>query len=181
MNSYTSEWSFSYAGVPQGSLPSPIIVLVFTADVTTEEAEQLEATPQESKYADEFNFWRIAKDLYGLLIQIQITIINLQSWCKKWQIETNPTKIKYMVFYNKKKLLPPPSLPVVIDEVPVSKVSNKRALCIIVDEDLSFTPRIEFIMKKCKQTYNRLTLFPSSNPHLALQLYKSLIRSRLEF
>ena len=87
-----------------------------------------------------------------------------------------------MVLYNKKKLLSPPSLPVVIDEVPLFKVSNKRALgIIIIDEDLSFTPHIEFITKKCKQAYDRLTLFPSLNPHLALQLYKSFIRSRLEF
>ena len=86
-----------------------------------------------------------------------------------------------MVLYNKKKLLPPPSLAVVIDEVPVSKVSNKRALGIIINEDLSFTPHIEIITKKYKQAYNRLTLFPSLNIHLALQLYKSFIRSRLEF
>ena len=147
VNSYTNEWSFSYTGVPQGSVRSALIFLIFTVDKTTEEVQQLEATPQESKYVDDFNFWRIAEDFYSLLIQIQIAIINLQSWCKKWQIEINPTKTKYMVFYNKKKLLPPPSLPVVIDEVPVSK----RALGIITEEDLSFTPHIEFITKKCKQ------------------------------
>ena len=168
MNSYTSEWNFGNTGVPQGSLLSPLIFLIFRADMTTEEVEQLEATPQEYKYADDFNFWRIAKDSYSLLTQIHIAIINLQSWCKKWQIEINPTKTKYMVFYNKKKLLQTPSLPVVIDEVPVSKVSNKRALGIIIDEDLSFTPHIEFITKKCKQAYNRLTLFLSINPHLSL-------------
>ena len=140
----------------------------------TEEVEQVEARPQESKYGDDFNFWRTVKCFYSLIIQIQIAIINLQLWCTKWQIEINPTKTKYMVFYKKKKLLPPPSLPAVIDEVPVSKVSNKRVLGIIIDEDLSFTLHIEFIAKKCKQAYNRLTLFPSLNPYLALQLYKSL-------
>ena len=65
MNPYTSEWSFSYTGAPQGSLLSPLIFLIFTADMTTEEIEQLEATPQESKYVDDFNFWRIAKDFYS--------------------------------------------------------------------------------------------------------------------
>ena len=132
----TSKWNFSYTGVPQGSLLSPLIFLIFTTDTTTEEVEQLQATPQESKSVDDFNFWRKGKYFYSLLIQIQIAIINLQSWCKKWQIEMNLTKTKCMVFYDKKKLLPPPSLPFVTDEVPVSKVSNKRALGIIIDEDL---------------------------------------------
>ena len=44
VNSYTSEWSFSYTDVPQGSL-TPLIFLIFTADMTTEEVGQLEATP----------------------------------------------------------------------------------------------------------------------------------------
>ena len=65
VNSYTSEQNFSYTGVPQGSLLSPLIFLIFTADMTTEQVVQLEATPQESKYVDDFNCWRIAKDFYS--------------------------------------------------------------------------------------------------------------------
>ena len=39
VNSYTSEWSFHYTDVPQGSLLSPLIFLIFTADMTTKEVE----------------------------------------------------------------------------------------------------------------------------------------------
>ena len=46
-------------GVPQGSLLSPFIFLVFTADMALEEPEQTPETPTESKYADDFNFWII--------------------------------------------------------------------------------------------------------------------------
>ena len=120
INSYTGEWSFSYTGVPQRSLLSPLIFVIFTADMTTEELGTQELIPQESKYADDFNFWRMAKNFYSLLIQIQIAILNLQIWCKNWQIEINPIKTKYMVFYNKKKLLPPPSFPVLIHGLLVS-------------------------------------------------------------
>ena len=38
---------------------SPFIFLVFTADMALEEPEQTPETHTESKYADDFNFWRI--------------------------------------------------------------------------------------------------------------------------
>ena len=51
----------------------------------------------------------------------------------------------------------------------------------MIDENLTFTSHIENITIKCKQAYNRLTLFPDLNPNLAVQLYKSYIRSKLEY
>ena len=86
-----------------------------------------------------------------------------------------------MVFYNKKKKPSPPSIPVTINEIPLKQVQTKRVLGIVIDENLTFTSHIENITIKCKQAYNRLTLFPDLNPNLAVQLYKSYIPSKLEY
>ena len=69
-------------------------------------------------------------------------------------------KTNYMVFNDKKKLPPPPDIPVTINEKPLTKVKEKRVLGVIIDENLSFTSHIEQIIKKCKAAYNRLTLHP---------------------
>ena len=95
VNSYTSDWAYTTTGVPQGFLLSPFTLLVFTADMTLEEPEQTPEIPSESKYVDDFKFWRIGTDFYHLLIQIQIAIINLQTWCLKWQISINISKTLY--------------------------------------------------------------------------------------
>ena len=76
---------------------------------------------------------------------------------------------------------PSPSIPVTINESSLTKVKAKRVIGIIIDEDLTFTPHVEHITKKCKRAYSRLTLYPDLSPHLALQLYKAFIRSKLEF
>ena len=89
--------------------------------MTLEEPEKTPEIPTESKYADDFKFWRIGTDFHHLLIQIQIAITNLQTLC-----------LKYNWAY-------------------------------------------------VKSAYNRLTLYPDLSPHLALQLYKAFIRSKLEF
>ena len=76
---------------------------------------------------------------------------------------------------------PSPSIPVTINESSLTKVKAKRVIGIIIDEDLTFTPHVEHITKKCKRAYIRLTLYPDLSTNLALQLYKAFIRSKLEF
>ena len=135
----------------------------------------------ESKYADDFNFWRTHKNYFTLLVNIQLAIINLQIWCSKWQISLNISKTNYMIFYDKKKLPPPPNIQVIIDEMPLTRVKEKQILGIVIDEQLSFTPHVKLTTKKCRSAYNRLTLYPDLGANAAIQLYKVYIRSRLEY
>ena len=97
VNSYTSDWACTTTLVPRGSLLSPFVFLVFTADMTLEEPEQTPEITTESKYADNFKFWRIGTDFCHLLIQIQIAIINLQTWCLKWQMPISILKTLYFM------------------------------------------------------------------------------------
>ena len=147
--------------------------------MTLQEPKQTPEIPTESKYANDFKFWRTGTEFY-LLIQIQIAIINLQTWCLEWQISINISKTNYITFYDK-KTLPPPPIPVTINRSSLTKLKAKRVLGIIIDEDLTFTPHIEHITQKWKIAYNRLTLYSTLSSHLALELYKAFIRSKLEF
>ena len=129
--------------------------------------------PTESKYEDDFEFWRIGTDFYHLLIQIQIAINHLQTWCLKWQISINIAKTNYIIFYDKKKLPPPPSILVTINGSSLTKVKAKRVLGIITDEDLTFTPHVEHMTQKYKMAYNSLPWLVSSSCSSTLQsLYK---------
>ena len=147
--------------------------------MTLQEPKQTPEIPTESKYANDFKFWRTGTEFY-LLIQIQIAIINLQTWCLEWQISINISKTNYITFYDK-KTLPPPPIPVTINRSSLTKLKAKRVLGIIIDEDLTFTPHIEHITQKWKIAYNRLTLYSTLSSHLALELSKAFIRSKLEF
>ena len=82
------------------------------------------------------------------------------------------TKGKYLI-------LPP--LPPTINGVSLKKVSSQRILGIIKGSNLSFSPHIENIANKYKRLYNRLTLFPDIPPDVAIQIFKSFIRSKLEY
>ena len=62
-----------------------------------------------------------------------------------------------MVFYDIKKLPPPPpDIPVAIDEKPLTKVKEKRVLRVIIDENLRFTSHIEQITKKMQNSLQQV-------------------------
>ena len=85
------DWFLTERGVPQDSIWSPFIFLLYTAELIKEVTIQnnlfsSQILPTDSKYDDDVKFWRAQTDIYQVLIYIQIAIINLQNWCSKWQI-----------------------------------------------------------------------------------------------
>ena len=65
VNGYTSEWLESDFELPQGSILSPVLFLVFTGDLSADPAKSnlklpncpSKYPPNESKYADDYNLW----------------------------------------------------------------------------------------------------------------------------
>ena len=139
--------------------------------MTPEEPKQTPEIPRESKYADNFEFWRIGTDFlppvntntnyYNHPPDLVLKIANINQHLKN-------SKTNYIIFYDKEKMPPPPSIPVTIDGKSLIKVKAKRVLGIIIDEDLTFTTHIEHITQKCKVAYNRLTLYPDLSHQFAL-------------
>ena len=140
---------------------------MYTADLTIEEVPHncshlSPSEPRESKYADDLKFWRVQTNSFQAMLDMQIAIINLQTWCSKWCISINTMKTLYMIFHNKKNTPASPPIPLTINGTPLKKVSSQQVLGIIINEDLTFTPHTEYITSRYKRACNRLTLFPGA-------------------
>ena len=119
-----------------------------TPDSNHAKSDQQNKDPRESKYADNMEFWRVHLNIYQLLIDIPIAIMNPLDWCLKWCISISSMKTNYMVFYDKKNKASPVQIPITVGGNCLKKVFSRRVLGIIIDEELSFAPHIVNITKK---------------------------------
>lgn len=91
------------AGVPQGSVISPLIFTLFTSDIPKDRKAQL------ALFADDTAIYHTGSGQDSIARTLQTAVDRLGKWFRKWRIEVNPDKSQ-AVFFTKPRsqLLPPP-------------------------------------------------------------------------
>ena len=181
VNKHVTEWAETDIGLIQGGVLSPIIFLVYTADLTANEQQKIEEyKSQESKFADDVNIWRISTNCYDLQIKMQLAIMNLEEWCCTWRMRINTTKTKLLLIYDPKKVNVP-QFELSIQGIKIEQVKEKVILGIKVDDKLRFDQHIEMIETNTRKSFSRLLAYPKLHPKYCINIYKAFIRSKIEY
>uniref|UniRef100_A0A2A4IUM2 Reverse transcriptase domain-containing protein n=1 Tax=Heliothis virescens TaxID=7102 RepID=A0A2A4IUM2_HELVI len=104
---YKSETSKMYAinsGVPQGSILGPILYLIFTADLPTND-KVVTAT-----YADDTAIMSVNENAQTASQNLQEHLNNVEKWFNKWRIKANQNKSKHITFTLRRQTCPPITL-----------------------------------------------------------------------
>ena len=99
-------------------------------------------------------------------------------WCQKWRININRQKTQVILFENNKKSS---KIEITVNDSVLEQVKEKRILGIIVDEKLAFKSHIEYNCTKARKSYGCLAAIPMLSPANYVTIYKSFIRSHLEY
>ena len=169
---YVSDWRTINAGVPQGTLCGPVCFLLHINDLHT-------CCPTLIKYVDDSRVWEIcASDCHDS--HLQEAAEQAETWSSRKLMKINANKTKTM---NTDFPLNQRDPPAVLDGTQIEQTNTFKLLGVILSDDLSWGPHVEYLHSKCSQRLYLLTLLKRAgvSNHDILKIYLAMVRSILEY
>ena len=167
-------------GVPQESILSPILFEIKINSII----DNLSKDTEGSIYVDDFMMAYTSKariDCTERHLQLQLN--KLEKWADENGFKFSPQKTQAVHFCRKTSCVRDPELTLYGKRIEVK--DQARFLGVIFDKKLSFKPHMKDLKVRCQQALNALKIFCSSewggDTEILLQLYRSLIRSKLDY
>lgn len=115
--------------------------------------------------------------------QLQLCVNAIQAWIDRNGFQFSDTKTECTHFTRKRGIIADPNI--ILKGSPIKVSTSVRFLGIIFDQKLSFLPHIKELKTSCLKVLNILKVISSSdwgaNKSTMLHLYRSLIRSKLDY
>ena len=180
MNGFLSGKISPIAVVPQGSVLSPLLLLMYVNDLPNPHHRQ----NSKSQFADDTALWAASKNVQFAAKLLSKDLRKLAKWCTKWRTKLNPEKTKVFIFSRS---------PLARKSEPVLKLYGKRLkiypqvkfLGITFDSKLTFQKHFEEILGPWNTRYHRVRLIVNKkwgpSPFTIPQIYKQCVRRIFEY
>lgn len=165
------------AGVPQGSVLSPLLYAIYTSDFSFPKYIKT------AYYADDTALITSSKLTKSLIKKMENSLAVCNRYFNKWKIKINPTKTQAIIFpyNNSPKRIPHRQINFGSNSIPILDCVNY--LGVTLDKKLTFGKHIEATRAKCLKTLR--ALWPLLNKRSLLNpknkglIYKVIIRPSL--
>ena len=168
------------AGVPQGSVISPLLFLVYVNDIV----EGLPNEVQCSLFADDLALWVSNNKIDDCIDSLQAGLNIIDQWTTRWKMSINVSKCECVVFTREKAQLKiRPNLAIINQTIPYN--GTPKFLGVTFDPELTFKDHVKNIVVKCKSRINIVralsgTNWGCNNDDLRL-VYLTYIRSLIDY
>ena len=148
--------------VPQGSVLSPLLFLIYIKDLPTPHHKQNSL----SQFTDDTAQWAFSLNVCFAPKFLQQDLLNLAMWCAKWRIKLNPKKTKVIIF--SRSILARKTKPNLKLHGDTLKVYPQvKFLGITFNSQLTFKNHFKDILDRCNTRYHRLRLLANKSGDLA--------------
>ena len=166
-------------GVPQGSILSTTLFNVKINSIMN----CLDPKTDGSLYVDDFCMCYRSKSMRTIERHLQQCINRIENWALHNGFKFSKSKTQCVHFCQLRKVHNDPELYLYGSLIPV--VDDFKFLGVVFDRKLSFIPHIKYLKAKCIKALNLLKVLSHTNwgadRTVLLQLYRSLIRSKLDY
>ena len=176
INGFKSSLNDINYGVPQGSVLGPLLFLIYINDLNISVKNSMV-----HHFADDTNLLYISKSLKTLCKKVNNDLRGITDWLNANHISLNVDKTEFVIFRSPRKK---------IDFEIKLKLNGKRLypsshikyLGILIDENLSWRPHINELVKKLNRSNSMLSKIRHYvNKNTARSLYFSIFSSHISY
>ena len=175
-------------GVPQGSVLSPLLFIIFIADMFKESkgSQACRELASVYKYADDGSIAISHKDPTQCHRIAQLMCDHLSNWCKRWRLKVNcdKNKTECLIIQSYRGQKPACILPKLkIGDKEISYVQNTTVLGIVIDDKLTFEKHSKQKLQQCWFSWYNImkncTRFRGLNVSSLVILFKTVVLTKL--
>ena len=177
LNGQESEWLTIKAGVPQGSILSPLFFYIYINDLsgTLESNVKL--------FADNTSMFSVVRDPINTSQKLKNDLDKGSLWANKWKMSFNPDpskQAKEIIFSGKINKVY--HLPILLNNSTIHQISSQKHLRIHLDEELTFKHHINEKINKANKGIGIIRKLNNILPRsVLLTIYRSFVRPHLEY
>ena len=169
-----SDWKVVKAGVPQGSVLGPLLILVYINDIVHNINANIRL------FADDTSIFLRVDNPIGAANELNEDLRTINRWAQQWLVSFNPSKTESLLISKKRNK--PQHPPVYFSNTIINEVTEHKHLGIIFSDNGQWNKHIQYI---AETTRKRLAILRSQQfklDRISLErVYISFIRPVLEY
>lgn len=167
-----------FSGLPQGSVLSPLLYNIYKFSFV----DALPLNVKYLQYADDIVIYQTGQNSESISLSINKALDSILNWLDDHSLSLSTEKTKAMLFSRCRKR---PNSYIKINGLNINFSDSVRFLGIELDSKINFKLHFNKVHVQCSKLLNILKYLKGTkwgaDPKILLMLYKSLIRSRLEY